>query len=64
MKVYLAAQVFLIHALVETHETQRFCYIFDRFFDCLNVRAYSEAQKKLKPDLAPYRTIEDPCFMV
>ncbi len=41
----------------ETKETQRFCMMFDRFFDCLNVRSYSEGKKKRKPDLLPYRTI-------
>ena len=47
-----------------TKETQRFCQIFDRFFDCLNVRSYSEGRKKRKPDLLPYRTIADTCFKV
>ena len=42
-----------------TGETQRFCSMFDRFFDCLNIRAYSEGKKKRKPNLLPYRTAND-----
>ena len=47
-----------------TSETQKFCAIFDRFFDCMNVRAYSEGTKKSKPDLLPYRTPNDTRFKV
>ena len=47
-----------------TVETQRFCHIFDRFFDCFNVRSYSEGRKKRKPDLLPYRTVNDSRFKV
>lgn len=47
-----------------TKETQRFCQMFDRFFDCLNVRSYTEGRKKRKPDLLPYRTVKDTRFEV
>ena len=47
-----------------TSETQKFCRMFDRFFDCMNVRAYSEGTKKRKPDLLPYRTASDTRFKV
>lgn len=33
--------------------------MFDRFFDCLNVRSYSEGIRHLKPDLLPFRTPKD-----
>lgn len=48
----------------ETKETQKFCKMFDRFFDCLNVRSYVEGEKKRKPDLLPYRTVKDIRFKV
>lgn len=47
-----------------TQETQKFCQMFDRFFDCLNVRSYVEGRKKRKPDLLPYRTVSDTRFKV
>ena len=42
----------------DTMETINFIKVFDRFFDCFNVRCISECVKKRKPDLRPYR---DPC---
>ena len=39
-------------------ETIIFIKMFDRFFDCLNVRCLSEGVQKRKPDLQPYT---DPC---
>ena len=47
-----------------TKEIQRFCQMFDHFFDCLNVQSYTEGRKKRKPDLLPYRTIKDTRFKV
>lgn len=44
--------------LIKT-ETENFIRIFDRFFDCLNVRALSEWKSKAKPDLKPYTSADD-----
>lgn len=44
---------------LETTETQRFCSMFDRFFDCLNGRNLSEHIKRRKPDLKPYYRSDD-----
>ena len=38
----------------DTTETERFCRMFDRFFDCMNTRNLEEAKQKRKPDLKPY----------
>ena len=48
----------------EFDETAYFCSMFDRFFDCLNTRDAKEGKKKRKPDLDPYRSIEDGRFQV
>ena len=49
----------------EFEETARFrCSLFDRFFDCLNTRNAEEGKKKRKPDLDPYRTVENRRFQV
>ena len=45
-------------------ETAKFCSMFDHFFDCLNTRNASEGKKKRKPDLDPYRNVEDKRFKV
>ncbi len=42
-----------------TTETENFVRMFDRFFDCLNVRSLSEWKSKLKPDLQPYTSPDD-----
>lgn len=39
-------------------ETVEFVKLFDRFFDCFNVRCLKEGTQKRKPDLQPYT---DPC---
>ena len=39
-----------------TRETEKFVLMFDRFFDCLNVRSLSKQQK---PDLLPYTSPHD-----
>lgn len=36
----------------------------DRFFDCMNVRSYNECIYKRKPDLRPYRKLDDPRLTV
>lgn len=43
----------------ETKETARFCSIFDKFFDCLNVRSLDECVLKRKPDKRPYKYEDD-----
>ena len=40
-------------------ETQRFVHIFDKFFNCLNVRNLDQWRKKLKTDLKPYYSRND-----
>ncbi len=44
--------------------TVKFIRIFDRWFDCLNVRSYREGFKKLKPDCEPYTDEKDLRFKV
>jgi hypothetical protein len=43
----------------DTVETRRFILLFDRFFDCLNVRSTKESVVERKPDLRPYRDPAD-----
>ena len=43
----------------DTVETIKFIKMFDRFFDCFNVRCISECVQKRKPDLRPYRDPSD-----
>jgi hypothetical protein len=38
----------------DTVATEKFCRMFDRFFDCLNTRNLDEAKFKRKPDLRAY----------
>lgn len=47
-----------------TVETERFCRLFDQFFDCMNTRNLDEGWKKRKPNLRPYFSSEDPRFKV
>lgn len=44
----------------DTTETARFCEIFNKFFDCLNVRCQEECVKRRKPDMRPFREETDP----
>ena len=48
----------------ETKATAEFCYKFDAFFDCLNVRSLVEGKHKRKPNLNPYRSPSDKRFKV
>ena len=48
----------------EMSETAKFFLLIDRFFDCLNGRSLQEAIYTLKPDMAPYRSQNDPRFEV
>ena len=43
----------------QTAETQRFCSMFDKFFDCLNGRNKDEHFKRKKPNLKPYCEADD-----
>ncbi len=47
-----------------TKATETFVLMFDRLFDCLNVRHPSEWISKKKADLKPYTSTEDPRFEV
>ena len=44
--------------------TVKFVRMFDAFFDCLNTRSLTEAAKRKKSNLAPYRSPEDPRLKV
>ena len=37
----------------DTQETEKFCQVFDQFFDIFNTRSLKEADRKLKPNLKP-----------
>lgn len=43
----------------EYKETARFCHMLDKFSDCLNIRCIGEGCNKRKPDLEPYKSIND-----
>ena len=52
-----------IHGIMkDTEETERFCLMFDRFFDMLNTRAIDEGMRKKKPDLKSYKKVDDERF--
>ena len=52
------AHAFEFYGDSDTEETVKFIKMFDKFFDCFNVRCVSESVQKRKPHLWPYR---DPC---
>ena len=55
MNVRLAAQVSVAlttYGPAEARETAKYCYMFDKYFDCMNSRNTTEAHRKQKPDLA------------
>jgi len=58
------ADLFEYYGDTSTTETKRFVMMFDKFFDCLNVRDLHQWVKKLKPDLKPYRKVTDARFEV
>eukprot|EP00794_Sanderia_malayensis_P002699 gene2699-3120_t len=70
MNVRLAAQVLsesVSQALQtfgppEAGATALYCQMFDKFFDCLNVRNTSESVRKAKPFLQPYQSEHDERF--
>ena len=43
----------------EAAATAKLCEMIDGFFDCLNVRSTTEHQRKRKPFLAPYTSVDD-----
>jgi hypothetical protein len=70
MNVRLAAQVlsqsvfqaFATYGTRAEMGTAVFCQMFDKFFDCLNVRNSVEHVRKLKPFLKPYESVDDERF--
>ena len=67
MRVNLAAQVLSASVATvlktfgppEAAATAKLCEMIDGFFDCLNVRSTTEHQRKRKPFLAPYTSVDD-----
>ncbi len=53
------ADAFAYFGDTETSETEVFVRNFDKFFDCLNVRSFSEWIRKKKPNLKPYTSGDD-----
>lgn len=47
-----------------TVETQRFVRMFDKFFDCMNVRHPTEHIQRRKPNVKPYARMDDERFTV
>lgn len=47
-----------------TKATTKFVLMFDRFFDCMNVRSPNEWITKKKPDLKAYTSTHDARFEV
>lgn len=45
--------------LNEVEETARFCEIFNKFFDCLNVQCTQEYIHKRNPNIKPYTEKDD-----
>ena len=43
----------------QTIETEKFCRMFDKFFDCMNTRNLDEGMLKRKPDLNGYFSAND-----
>ncbi|KAJ8025305.1 Transposable element P transposase [Holothuria leucospilota] len=71
MRVNLAAQVLSSTMAIalkkygggQAAATAKFCELVDAFFDCLNVRSTSEHVRKRKPNLAPYKQLDDNRFI-
>lgn len=71
MHVNLAAQVLSASMTIVLREfstpdtvgTAQFCEMVDSFFDCLNVRSTVEHQRKRKPFVAPYTSMDDSRFV-
>ena len=43
----------------EVQGTVKFIRMFDKFFDCLNTRSLTEADRNRKPNVAPYKSPND-----
>uniref|UniRef100_A0A1X7UBG4 Transposable element P transposase-like RNase H domain-containing protein n=1 Tax=Amphimedon queenslandica TaxID=400682 RepID=A0A1X7UBG4_AMPQE len=56
------ADIFAYIGDESTEETQKFVLLFDKLFDCLHVRDDTQWCQKKKPDLKPYREIDDKRF--
>jgi len=54
------AKVLSEYGAPESTETARFCLMMDSFFDIVNIRSKDEYIKKLKPNLEPISSVEDP----
>lgn len=71
MRVNLAAQVLSASVATvlksfgppEAAATSKFCEMVDGFFNCPNVRSMTEYQRKRKPFLAPYASLDDERFV-
>ena len=71
MNVRLAAQVLsesVSTALLEfgppdAKASAEYCLMFDKYFDCMNVRNSIETITKRKPFLAPYTSVDDERFV-
>ena len=61
---YLCSKSLGYYALEEAMETEKFVQLFDKCFDCLNVRCTSASVRRWKPDLRPYRSPDDPRLKV
>ena len=67
MKVRLAVQVLSLSVASilrkfspeDCSETANLCSQMDTFFDCLNVRSLTEYTRKIKPMLAPSKSVDD-----
>lgn len=46
----------------ESISTAKYCDFFVKFFDCMNVRNFTESSSKIKPFLAPYYSQNDGRF--
>ncbi len=48
----------------DTQSTELFCRMFDKFFDCLNVRTVNGGTRHQKETIKEYRDATDPRFTV
>lgn len=53
------ANAFSYYGLSGTKQTEIFVRVFDKFFDCLNVRSVREGVTKKKPNLEVYKSADD-----
>lgn len=53
-----------VYGSEDMEETARFILLMDRFFDCLNVRAFGEARRTRKPDREVFNDKNDPRLQV